>query len=165
MDKFIISIIAVSLIVVIAGSAIMSGNTGTDSRSKIEVNENTKIVLDKTSHDWGTIGLNDGNVEHVFEVKNEGTEELTLSNIVTSCMCTTAQLILNDQQSPVFGMHTKSDYQLNVPAGETALLKIVFDPAFHGPSGVGPINRQITVDTNNPDKSKLQFTLTAMVTK
>lgn len=80
-------------------------------------------------------------------------------------MCTTAQLIIGDTKSPEFGMHSKSAYVMEVPGGETAELKVVFDPAFHGPNGVGPINRQITVETNDPSSPVLNFMLTAMVRK
>jgi len=163
MNKVIIILISVSILAVIAGATLMSGES--DDRLDIEANENTSVFIDKTSFDWGTIGLNDGNVEHAFDILNEGSEPLVLSDIATSCMCTTATLILGEDESPVFGMHTKSDYQLTVPSGETAKLKVVFDPAFHGPSGIGPISRTITINTNDPERPELRFMLTAVVRK
>jgi len=126
-------------------------------------NENARVEISEKSYDWGEIQINEGAVERVFEIKNTGSGELSLSNISTSCMCTTAQLILGDESSPEFGMHTKSSYVMNVPEGQTAQLKVVFDPAFHGPSGVGPINRQIKVETNDPSTPELNFMLTAIV--
>lgn len=163
MDKFFLTVVIVSIVAVVGGAVLMSGDN-TD-QEPIVASENTEVSLGETSYDWGTIGINDGNVEHVFEIKNEGSEDLILSDVTTSCTCTTAQVSIGEEQSPEFGMHTKSDYQLSVPAGETAKLKVVYDPAFHGPSGVGPINRQIKVKTNDADKPELNFMLTAMVRK
>lgn len=131
----------------------------------LKANAKTDVAVEKTTHDWGEIDLNGGDVEKTFEITNSGTEDLILTNVVTSCMCTTAQLILEDETSPYFGMHTKSSYKLLVPPGKTAQLKVVFDPAYHGPSGVGPITRQVSVETNDPDKPELNFMLTAIVRK
>lgn len=163
MDKFIVGVILVSIVALIGGASLVSkGNTET---TNVPASKNTEVVINETSHDWGEIGINDGNVEKLFKIKNEGSETLKLSNVVTSCMCTTAQLSLEDNASPVFGMHSKSSYIFEIPSGKTAELKVTFDPAFHGPSGVGPISRQITVKTNDVDKPELNFMLTAMVSK
>jgi len=144
---------------------LVSKNNNGEVASQSTTNMNAKATAEETYHNWGEIGLNDGNVEKVFKIKNEGSEALRLYNVVTSCMCTTAQLILDDKSSPVFGMHSKSDYTLEVPSGETAELKVIFDPAFHGPSGVGPISRQVKVETNDQSSPELNFMLTAMVRK
>lgn len=163
MNKFTVGIIVVSIIALLGGATLLSKN---ESETKEVVqNANTEVSLNETSYDWGNVGINDGNVEHIFEIKNDGSEALVLTDVTTSCMCTTASLILGEDESPAFGMHQKSDYKMEIPAGETAKLKVIFDPAFHGPSGVGPINRTITVSTNNPDKPELKFMLTAMVRK
>lgn len=163
--KFIVIVTVVSVVAILGGVALGSRSSGDSEAAQVNVSESANAIpaTNETSYDWGTIKLNGGNVEKVFEIKNEGTETLLLSNVATSCMCTTAILARGEETSPEFGMHSKSNYVMEVPAGETANLKITFDPAFHGPSGVGPINRQIKVDTNNPEKPVLAFTLTAMV--
>ena len=133
--------------------------------ASVEVNDQAKVSVTNTSYDWGEIGINDGDAEAVFEIKNDGSETVKLYNVTTSCACTSAQLLLNDKSSPLFGMHSKSGYVMEVPAGETAKLKVVFDPDFHGPNGVGAISRQITVATNDPNKAELTFWLSAVVRK
>jgi len=117
----------------------------------------------KTDHDWGTIGINDGKVRATYTIKNEGTESLKLFNIVTSCACTTAQIKVGEKTSPEFGMHTKSQYVSEVSPKKTAELIAVFDPAFHGPSGTGPITRQIMIETNDKTNPQLAFTAEAVV--
>lgn len=158
--KFIIRIVLVSVLVILGGYYFA---TRTGSSTQVQVNREAKAAVKETSYDWGKIGLNGGNVEKVFEIKSEGTQPLKLSNISTSCMCTTAQLILGDETSPLFGMHPNSSYILEVPPKKSAKLKVVFDPAFHGPSGVGVISRQVTVSTNDPKNPELNFMSTAMV--
>jgi len=71
----------------------------------------------------------------------------------------------SSQTSPKFKMHEKSSYVFEVNPGETAELIVEFDPAFHGPSGVGPITRTITMNTNDTKNSTLTFNLTGNVVK
>jgi len=71
----------------------------------------------------------------------------------------------SSQTSPKFKMHEKSSYVFEVNPGETAELIVEFDPAFHGPSGTGPINRTITMNTNDAKNPTLSFKLTAKVVK
>ena len=134
---------------------------------EIEVTSSDKVTtqIEKTIHDWGTISMAKGKVEAVFDIKNEGQESLKLYNVATSCTCTTAQLKKGEEKSPLFGMHGKSDYILEISSGETAQVEVVYDPAFHGPGGVGPITRQITVQTNDASNPELSFTVSANVTK
>jgi len=131
----------------------------------VATNAEAKVAVAATNYDWGTIGINNGKVEAVFAIKNEGTQPLRLFNISTSCMCTTAQLTLGDKSSPLFGMHANSGYVLEVPPAQAAQLKVVFDPALHGPSGTGTINRQVKVQTNDANQPELNFMLTATVTR
>ena len=57
-------------------------------------------------------------------------------------------MIWGQESSPLVKMHEQSAYILTVPPGQTANLEVVFDPLFHGPNAVGPIERLITVKTN-----------------
>lgn len=157
-----VGIIAITAVIIIGGAFLATKSEG---QEQVLSSEQVEVSTGVTSHDWGEIGIDNGVVSANFEIKNEGSDNLRLSNIETSCMCTTAQLILGDAKSPLFGMHSKSAYYLEVPPGETANLSVVFDPAFHGPSGVGPITRQVKVLTNDSDEPELNFLLTAKVIK
>ena len=124
-----------------------------------------KAEVPVTSFDWGTIDYGGGDAIAEFIINNPGSGPLSLSEVSTSCMCTTAQIIINDQKSPFFVMHQKSSWIGQIPPGVQAKLKVVFDPAFHGPSGVGPVVRQVVMKTNDPEHPKLEFNLTGTVVK
>jgi len=160
--KLLISLISVTVGILIVGIFILTMPDQKTGNS-IVATADAKVEVTEFTHDWGEIGINDGNVNREFSIKNGGSEPLSLYNVVTSCMCTTAKLSLDDDKSPEFGMHTKSSFVLEIPPQETARLKVVFDPAFHGPSGVGPISRQVKVVTNDPGNPELDFSLTAVV--
>lgn len=152
---------AVISLLLLVGVVVAFSKSG--STTEIVASDKVEAAAINNSHDWGTISMKDGKVEVIFEVKNNGSETLKLYDVVTSCTCTTAQLILGDNKSPLFGMHSKFDYVLEIPAGETAQVKAVFDPAFHGPTGVGQISRQITVKTNDASRPQLTFNAIADV--
>lgn len=162
-EKKFIAGILITAMVLLGGGFYLASNLS--QTSQIEKIEGTKASVEKTTHDWGKIGMNDGDVSVVFNISNKGAKPLKLFNVKTSCMCTTAQLIFKDKKSPVFGMHTKSSYVLEVPSNETAKLKVTFDPAYHGPQGVGSITRQILVQTNDPENPELNFEANALVSK
>ncbi|MDP3724514.1 MAG: DUF1573 domain-containing protein [bacterium] len=158
------------LIAIVGGSVLLLvlGIFLTMDRSKPQVlsaNAEAKVVTPTTNYDWGEIRMDNGKVEARFPIKNEGTQPLVLSEAQTSCMCTTATLSFQGKTSPPFGMHAKSAYTLQVPPGQEAELSVIFDPAFHGPNGVGQIDRQVTMATNDPLKPELTFFLKALVTR
>lgn len=162
-EKKAVLVMAGATALIIAGGVWWSGRDGAVSGMSSEAGVDAKAQVMESTYDWGEISIDGGKVEKVFDIKSEGAGTLRLHNVSTSCMCTTAQLLLGNKKSPEFGMHTKSSYKLEVPPGETAQLKVVFDPAFHGPSGIGPVTRQIEVQTNGANQQKLSFVLTAMV--
>ena len=122
-----------------------------------------KVELGEAKYDFGEVTLNGGKVEKVFMVKNGGSGELTLGSVSTSCMCTTAQVEMNGSVSPVFGMHDKTGWQGKLGRGETAAVKVIFDPAFHGPGGKGAITRIVKLQTNDPARRSIELTLTGKV--
>jgi len=125
-------------------------------------------TVDPTSFDWGNIAYSGPKATKSFTIKNTGTGTLELYNIRTSCHCTKAYLTIDRQDSPEFGMDMGgniSSYVGKVKPGDKAKLTVIFDPAFHGPSGIGPINRFVDVDTNDSTTPKLTFTLTGTVVK
>ena len=132
---------------------------------EVEKSDQAKAEVAEKNYDWGEIKINGGNAEKSFLIKNTGVGSLKLSGVSTSCMCTTAQVIIDGKGSPFFGMHQKSSWVGEVPDGKEAELKIVFDPAFHGPSGIGAMTRQIEVETNDKNNPKLEFTLKGNVVK
>lgn len=160
-NKLVITISILTLVILSLGVFLLSRPTG----AVMEKSSGAKIEVGEVNYDWGEIKIDDGNVENTFVIKNAGSGTLKLSNVSTSCMCTTAQVIIDGNNSPWFGMHAKSVWIGQVPPGQEAELKVVFDPAFHGPSGLGPVTRQIVVETNDVSKTKLTFDLKGTVVK
>ena len=166
--KFIIGAVAVTAFLLLGGIVLATRMTSPASTFQTPTSEpsNAKAaIVGETSFDWGNIVMSEGNKEATFKIKNEGTDPLKLSEIITSCACTTAQLKLGDTVSPAFGMHNKSTYVFEVPPQQEAELTVVFDPAFHGPNGVGPIDRIASMTTNDPAQPKLQFSVKGVVSR
>lgn len=123
------------------------------------------LVSARPNYDFGTISMKAGDVSTTYRIKNEGTAPLALDKIYTSCMCTTATLITaNGRKQGPFGMPGHGPLKPatgQLAPGETALLEVVFDPAAHGPSGIGRIERVVTVETKGAQP--LELWMVAMV--
>lgn len=161
-NKIFIAIGIVTLLLLV-GIVFLAGKL--DNSAKVGANDSASVEVKTNSYDWGQIGINNGKAKATFEIKSNGSQPLKLFNIITSCACTTAQIIVGDNASPLFDMHSKSTYVIEVPPGEVAQLKVVFDPLFHGPNDLGAITRQVTVATNDANNPTLTFDLSANVVK
>lgn len=158
----IIGIIA-TIILLFGGMLFLTKTTATP---QISASQNAKTyVIGPTSFDWGNIPMYKGNAIKTFTIKNTGTDTLKLFNIKTSCHCTKAYATINGVDSQRFGMSDLSAWVGEVLPGKEAKLTVAFDPAYHGPQGVGPINRFVSVETNDKSNSKITFTLTGNVIK
>lgn len=165
--KIIIGLVAVTL-VILAGGVMLVGSA--PAPKAIQASQNAKAETSETSFDWGEIKYDGPKATKTFKIKNAGSDILQLTKVKTSCTCTTAQIIINPsdpnaKRSPIFSMHAAAGWIGEVTAGQEADLVVIFDQSFHGPSGVGPIERLISVETNDVKSPKLEFTLTGNVVK
>ena len=101
------------------------------------------IYVAGTSHDFGTV-YEAWDVTHIFTVQNTGDADLVLSNLVTSCGCTAAEL-----SSSV------------VPPGRRADLKVTFDADFHPTRG--DVVRLVWFATNDVTHPWVELQVTASV--
>ncbi|MBI3305558.1 DUF1573 domain-containing protein [Candidatus Nomurabacteria bacterium] len=121
----------------------------------------------ETFYDFGTISMKNGNVSKVFSVNNSSNENIKISSLSTSCMCTNAYIVRADgtKKGP-FGMpgHGGGATRANeiVKAGGSLSIEVVYDPNAHGPAGVGMINRFIYLEDESGNR--LQFEVKANVT-
>jgi len=120
-------------------------------------------IVDGNSHDFGEIDIEGGNAEKTFEIKNTGESDLKVTNFKTSCMCTQVKVSINGKDSPIFGMHARSGWKGIIKPGGTADIKVLFDPMFHGPQGVGPVTRMISFNTNDSNNPIIELTLSGNV--
>ena len=109
------------------------------------------LKADETLYNFGNISMAAGNVSHIFRVKNLGAEAVTVSKLYTSCMCTTATLKAGGKSYGPIGMAGHGFVpKINavVAPGEEITVEAVFDPAAHGPAGVGTIERAVYLEGN-----------------
>lgn len=124
------------------------------------------LIASQTFYDFGTISMKDGNVNHEFAVTNSSNKDVVVSTVLTSCMCTTAFIIEDnsDIKGPfgMAGMGYVPPANETIKAGESRVIRVVYDPNAHGPAGVGIIDRFITLtDTTG---GELQLEIKAIVT-
>lgn len=125
----------------------------------------TALAATTTAFDFGSTSMAKGLVRHEYTITNTSAEPITLAKLYTSCMCTEATLNLSGRTYGPFGMPghgpiTALDAALQ--PGETATVEAVFDPAAHGPAGVGPVERIVTL--TDQEGNALNLTFTAVVT-
>ncbi|OGM11141.1 hypothetical protein A2Z22_00990, partial [Candidatus Woesebacteria bacterium RBG_16_34_12] len=116
------------------------------------------LEVNPASYDVGTIKMKDGNVVKTYEVKNTSTESMKLQRIATSCMCTKTKIKIGDKETREFGMEGMGDknppINLELSSGQTATVTAIFDPAAHGPKGVGSFDRTVFLYFSNPTGTK-----------
>lgn len=136
-------------IVVLAGLAWITTQTGSAPKT---AGAKTALAVSETRYDFGTVSMANGKVTHEFKLKNTGSAAVTVARVYTSCMCTQASFVTKNGSLGPFGMmgmgYVPTLSEVLAP-GEEATIQAVFDPAAHGPAGVGPIERQITVETKD----------------
>ncbi len=122
------------------------------------------VQTGEANYDFGTISMRAGTVSYAFKITNTSSDPLVVKKLYTSCMCTTATLIVGSERAGPFGMPGHGfipSIDQTIPPGEEASLEVVFDPTAHGPAGVGRIDRVVTVETSG---GPLQFGIKANVT-
>lgn len=117
--------------------------------------------------DMGSVSMGDGLVRRKFFLENPGEEDVRVERVYTSCMCTTAWLYdVSGELRGRYGMQGhggSSRAGLTVPAGEKVAVEAVFDPAAHGPAGVGLAQRDIFLETNSRTHPKVVLRFEAAV--
>ncbi len=135
------------------------------SRPSQSSSSRSSLTASDASFDFGSISMAGGKVTHRYGIANGSAEPLVINKLYTSCMCTTATLFQGVRKFGPFGMpgHT------SIPAinqtlgpGERAFVEVVFDPAAHGPAGIGPIERVVTIE--NSAQQPVQLAFSARVT-
>jgi hypothetical protein len=108
-------------------------------------------VDEANNYDFGKISMAAGKVSHIFKIKNTSSEPVVINKIYTSCMCTVVTLASGDKKFGPFGMlghGALPKISQSVGPNEEISVEVVFDPAAHGPAGVGRISRMVTLENN-----------------
>lgn len=114
----------------------------------------------ESNFDFGTVSMAAGTVNHRYWFRNASAAPVVIDKIYTSCMCTTAMLVKGGRKIDRYGMpghgYTPSVNETLAP-NEEAFVEVVFDPAAHGPAGVGPNERFVTIENSAGQPLELRF--------
>ncbi len=112
-------------------------------------------------YDFGKISMAGGRVSYKYRIKNASEAPATIKKIYTSCMCTEAVFEDGKITKGPFGM---PGHGLSVPAANVAMepgseaeIIVTFDPAAHGPAGIGRIEREIYLEEETGEPLVLKF--------
>ena len=141
-------------------TASVQGAPGAASNSK------SLLTAPKVFYDFGTISMKNGDVNKEFTVTNPTDKDILVSTVLTSCMCTSAFIVEPDGsvKGPfkMPGMGYVPPANELIKAGESRIIRVVYDPNAHGPAGVGRINRFVTL--TDASGGALQLEIKALVT-
>mgnify|MGYP001602530142 FL=1 len=102
------------LIVFVARNGIAPNNTVKTPATVSEPVHGPHLAMNSTEYDFGKIKQSNGAVSTTFRVTNNGSEDVIITEVLTSCSCTTAEM----------------DKKILRP-GESGILMVVFDPNYH----------------------------------
>lgn len=114
---------------------------------------------DRLEHDFGRVPIDGGTVETLFRLVNESSDDVQLASVATSCGCTSATAQFADGSTVgSFDPPADGDWGSagrSVMAGESFQVRVVFDPAAHGPDGVGELMREVILATPDGSSTRL----------
>jgi hypothetical protein len=124
-----------------------------------------RIATNETKKDMGIVSQKNGVVSTEFTIKNDGKSELVIDKLSSSCGCTSASLVYQEQEGPRFYMaghgHDEPDasWQVAIAPGDEATVKVYYDPTVH-PDLTGPVTRTVSVHSNDPVDFETKLTIT-----
>ena len=155
------TILSIAIGILVLGGLIWIARPNSQSSdASSTVSNGTLTVEEANNYDFGTISMAAGKVTHQFKIKNTGADAVTINKMYTSCMCTTATLLMGDKKFGPYGMLGHGaipKINRTVNPNEEISIDVTFDPAAHGPAGVGRIQRAITIENNAGQPVELQF--------
>lgn len=161
LDPIIIGIIVVTLLV--AGGIIFAASRSqSPSAPQYRTNdaERPKLEIAQTSFDFGKMKVSDEKDQEIT-IRNTGQKPLVIFSLLTSCNCTFAQLTYNGQASPKFSMHDKSNWSVAIAPGDSATMKIFYEPRLMPVQG--GVTRDVLFKTNDPANPNGNIKFTAYV--
>jgi len=158
-----------AVLVVVLGGLVVAAKPGQKPEAAPQVQApapvNRLLTTKESSFDFGTVSMAAGKVTHRYWIRNTSDSPITIRRLYTSCMCTTAALVKANRKYDPYGMPGHGFMPtINAPMApnEAAMVEVVFDPAAHGPAGIGRIDRFVTLQTDREPPLELAFT--ALVT-
>jgi len=138
-------IIALVLVVGFLGVVIIT-KPAPDVGNNLTADLSSAVISGERFFDFGSVSMAAGNVSHEFKIKNNGSSAVEIEKMYTSCMCTTAYFVRGGEQAGPFGMAGHGfvpPLRKTIESGEEVTISVVFDPAAHGPAGIGLVQREV----------------------
>jgi hypothetical protein len=156
------NILIVGLLAVagLLGAMWLGRPTGSATTAQTDNAVRSALSAPETLYDFGVVLMKDGKVSHRFKVTNPTDKELTAEYLSTSCMCTTAYIVDDKAQIGPFGMEgmgSRGKARMLFKPAETREIEVVFDPNAHGPAGVGPLQRFVTLTDATGGRLQLEI--------
>lgn len=121
----------------------------TTKESENQKQTGSKLSITPKILDLGVVSKANGLAAGTYTLKNDGDKPLTISYVFSSCGCTTTPL--------------KEDKVLQPQ--EEFILEVTYDPNYYGPNfGLGPVEKIITVLSNDPEKPFYKVKMRASIT-
>ena len=161
-DPFILGIFGISALVIIGVLLVAFYTTPQNDMTTYESTQTEipQIKIEKTNINLGNIKVSDIITEEI-SLENVGDKPLQISNVYTSCGCTSAQIIISNEESPMFSMHNNPAWMGEIEPGEKATLKAIYEPSKMPVQG--EVERTIFFRTNDPEKNEVKVNIKARV--
>lgn len=157
------AIIGIVLVLIILAGIFIIGEGA--SKQNGQDGAASQLQASEKLYDFGAISMAKGNVEKIFKITNPTNKDIFVKTVTTSCMCTSAYIVKGDAVKGPFKMPSMGyipPSNETIKSGESIDIKVVYDPAAHGPAGVGTIDRFVYL--TDEAGSKIQLEIKATVT-
>lgn len=166
-DKLIFLIIGGFTVVILVLILLFSINEGKQSQIGVAIasfsvgdKEKPEATVLSSFFDLGNMKVKDEKTAE-FTIENKGNKPLSIFKVSSSCDCTFGQVIIDGNKSPEFTMHSKNPWVGTVSPGKKAIVNVTYRPFIMPVKGV--VTRDVYIQTNDPQKPKLTFTVKANV--
>lgn len=131
-----------------------------------EAGENRpQIFIKPLSYNLGKISKSKGKLKLKVKLQNKGKEVLKITDLKTTCVCTTVKLKIKKYTSPVFSIEgAKPGWEASIKPGGKGTLIIVTDLS-HTHVHLGPMVRTVEIKSNDPLRSLIKVEFEAEIVK
>ena len=163
---------AAALVVAVSASVLLGQATVEPSRqaasapnSGSEYFEQAKVQIFQEQRELGTMRVSEDRTAEFF-LRNVGGKPLEISEVRTSCMCTFAQVIIGNEESPLFNMEMHNSRSVQswtgvVQPGLTATIRVTYRPSLMPVQG--SVARNVKFNTNDPNRPIMELGIHATV--
>ena len=162
-----------AILVVAVGAFVLLGQATVEpsrqsaaaTNSGSEYFEQAKVQIFQEERELGTMLVTEDRTAEFF-LRNVGVKPLEISEVRTSCMCTFAQVIIGDEESPLFNMEMHNSRSVQswkgvVQPGLTATIRVTYRPSLMPVQG--SVARNVKFNTNDLNRPIMELGIHATV--